>query len=98
MTTGKVIARHRQTHPNRAGVLATAGGLVFTGNDDGAVTAHHDETLQELWRFHTGIVIKAAPVAFAVGGKQYIAIIAGGNGGPLADQLSVGNTMYAFSL
>ncbi len=98
VTTGKVIARHRQTHPNRAGVLATAGGLVFTGNDDGAVTAHHDETLQELWRFHTGIVIKAAPVAFAVSGTQYVAIVAGGNGGPLADQLGVGNALYVFSL
>jgi alcohol dehydrogenase (cytochrome c) len=98
VTTGKVISRHRQTHPNRTGILATAGGLVFTGNDDGAITAHDDETLQELWRFHTGIVIKAPPISFSVGGKQYLAIIAGGNGGPVADRLSVGNTMYVFSL
>jgi alcohol dehydrogenase (cytochrome c) len=104
VTTGKVTARHRQTFINLSGVLATAGGLVFSGSADGAVTAHDDGTLAELWRFHTGISIKAPPITFAVGGKQFVAIIAGGPtpGGSFGhaelEEMVVGTMLYVFSL
>ena len=104
VTTGQVTAQHRGQFQNLSGVLATAGGLVFTGWADGAVTAHDDETLGELWRFHTGISIKAPPIAFAYGGKQYIAIIAGGPvpglpfGHAELGEMGIGTTMYVFTL
>ncbi len=61
------------------GTLVTAGGLVFTGFDDGGFSAYDKDTLAELWRFNTGTGLKAAPITFSVGGKQYIAHVAGGD-------------------
>ena len=57
----------------RSGVLATAGGLIFTTLTGGDIVAYNDETLQELWRFNVGSPLKAPPMTFAVNGKQYIA-------------------------
>lgn len=57
----------------RSGVLATAGGLVFTTLTGGDIVAYNDETLQELWRFNVGTPLKAPPMTFAVGPTQYIA-------------------------
>ena len=58
----------------RSGITATAGGLVFSALQDGWVVAYDDETLQELWRFSVGTPLKGAPVTYAVGPKQYVAV------------------------
>ena len=63
------------------GTLATAGGLVFTGGEDGRISAYHSETLEELWGFNTGTHLKGGVISFAVDGNQYIAKIVGGDGG-----------------
>ena len=86
----KLVATHKQPYDNQSGVLATAGGLVFTATLDGGVVALNDETLEEMWRFDTGIVGVKAPVfTFSVDGKQYVAVVAGGRSGSVAcDRLS----------
>ena len=58
----------------RSGATATAGGIVFTALQDGWVVAYNDETLEELWRFNLGTPLKGAPVTYAVGTKQYVAV------------------------
>jgi alcohol dehydrogenase (cytochrome c) len=63
------------------GALATAGGLVFTGAEDGRISAHDNATLEELWHFNTGTSLKGGVISFAVDGNQYIAKIVGGDGG-----------------
>ncbi|MFO1183482.1 MAG: PQQ-binding-like beta-propeller repeat protein [Bauldia sp.] len=103
VTTGATIARLRQPYFNLAGILATAGGLVFSGTLDGAVTAHDETTLTELWRFETGISIKAAPFSYAVGNKQFIGIVLGGNAPdatvfPELATMNPGAALYVFSL
>jgi alcohol dehydrogenase (cytochrome c) len=103
VTTGQVLGRLRQPYSNKSGILATAGGLIFTGTVDGTISAHDDETLQELWRFNTGITLKAAPTTYMYDGKQYIAILAGGRVSDtedypdIADQVA-GAMLYVFSL
>jgi len=77
MTTGKVKASRLLDYPVYSGVLATAGGLVFTATMDGTVLALDDEQLQPLWSFDTGTSICAPPMTYAVGGKQFVAIHAG---------------------
>ncbi len=57
---------------------ATAGGVVFTAMQDGWVIAYNDETLEELWRFNVGTPLKGAPVTYAIGPKQYLAVQSGG--------------------
>lgn len=61
------------------GVLATAGGLVFFGDDSGAFAAVAADTGKPLWHFHTSTVWKASPMTYAVDGHQFVAVAAGGN-------------------
>jgi alcohol dehydrogenase (cytochrome c) len=103
VTTGQIVTRLAVPHSNRSGMLATSGGLVFTANIDGAVTAHDDETLAEVWRFETGIPIKSPPMSYSVGGKQFIAITVGapGPGGAIWPELKdmiAGAMLYVFAL
>ena len=64
--------------PNYSGVVATAGGLVFSGTIDGTFTAFDDEELKPLWSFNVGTAITAPPISYSVGGKQFIAVHVGG--------------------
>jgi alcohol dehydrogenase (cytochrome c) len=74
----KMVAKAITDIEVRSGATATAGGLVFTALQDGWVVAYNDETLQELWRFNVGTALKGAPVTFAIGPKQYVAVQSGG--------------------
>lgn len=56
------------------GVLATAGGLVFASSNDGNLIALDNRNGKYLWHYYTGARIVASPMAYAVGGKQYLAI------------------------
>ena len=61
-----------------SGVMSTAGGLVFYGdNTDGALIAVDARTGQRLWRFNTQQVWKSSPMTYAIEGKQYIGVVAG---------------------
>lgn len=62
-----------------AGLLATAGGLVFTGEPEGRLIAFDARTGKVAWHFQTGANIKAPPISYLLRGKQYIAIAAGPN-------------------
>ena len=62
----------------RSGVVSTAGGLVFTALQDGWIVAYNDETLEELWRFNVGTPLKGAPVTYAIGPRQYVAVQSSG--------------------
>jgi len=60
-----------------AGVLATAGGVVFAASREGYLFALDARTGASLWRFQTGAAIDASPISYAVAGKQFVAIAAG---------------------
>ena len=75
--TGAIKKRAEFPYPNSSGMLSTAGGLVFTGMLDGTFLALDDQTLEEVWHFNVGTGFNAAPMTFAVNGKQYIAIASG---------------------
>ena len=74
----KVLAKAVTDIEIRSGATDTAGGLVFTALQDGWVIAYNDETLEELWRFNVGTTLKGAPVTYAIGPKQYLAVQSGG--------------------
>ncbi|HTS67047.1 MAG TPA: PQQ-dependent dehydrogenase, methanol/ethanol family [Candidatus Acidoferrales bacterium] len=60
-----------------SGVLATAGGLVFSGSDEGNFFALDAKTGKPLWDFQTGGAIAANPISYAVDGRQFVAIASG---------------------
>jgi quinohemoprotein ethanol dehydrogenase len=60
-----------------AGMLATAGGLVFKGGEKG-LTAYDAANGEVLWQsLDTQTGVAAAPVSYEVDGEQYIAVVAG---------------------
>jgi len=64
-----------------AGVLSTAGDLVFQGDVDGHLRVFDARTGQTLHDIDVGTSITAAPMSYAIGGEQYIALMAGANAG-----------------
>ncbi len=69
------------------GVLSTAGGLIFFGEDSGVLAAADAKTGQDLWHIQTnastalgdGHSWRASPMTYMAGGKQYVAVAAGPN-------------------
>jgi quinohemoprotein ethanol dehydrogenase len=62
------------------GVLATAGGLVVQGSEDGSIHFYGAEDGEVLSEIFIGTGIVAPPISYAVGGVQHIAVAAGWNG------------------
>jgi len=93
--TGAISWKVRTQQPMIGGILATAGGLVFTGEGNGWFHAYDAATGAELWRFQMGAGVNAPPSSYTVDGKQYIVVAAGGNA-----QLNYkrGNNIVAFTL
>ncbi len=56
------------------GNLATAGGVLFAASADGNLIALDSRTGRHLWHYQTGARIISSPIAYAVDGKQHIAI------------------------
>jgi len=93
--TGKIRWKVKTQQPMIGGVLATAGGIIFTGEGNGRFNALDSSTGNILWSFQAGAGVNAPPVSYTVNGKQYIAVAAGGN-----TQLNYkrGNSVIAFAL
>jgi PQQ-dependent dehydrogenase (methanol/ethanol family) len=93
--TGKIRWKVKTEQPMIGGILATAGGLVFTGEGNGQFKAYDAETGSVLWNFQAGAGVNAPPSSYTVDGKQYIVVAAGGN-----TQLNFkrGNNIIAFTL
>lgn len=62
-----------------AGLLGTAGGLLFYGIPDGDFVAMDERNGKTLWHFVTNGDNKASPMTYMVGGKQYVAVAIGPN-------------------
>jgi len=75
--TGDTRWRFDMMSTPSAGVLATAGGLLFSGDKQGYLIAFDAATGKVLWKFQTGGSIVAAPISYALNGKQYLAVAAG---------------------
>jgi alcohol dehydrogenase (cytochrome c) len=61
------------------GVMTTATGLVFFGDDAYSFEAVDGRSGKPLWHFNTGQTLHASPMSYAVDGKQYVAIASGNN-------------------
>jgi len=95
LDTGKLAWKADTEQPLIGGVLATGGGLVFTGEGNGNFNAYDAKTGKKLWSFQCGAGVNSPPVSYMVDGKQYIAVAAAGN-----NQLDFkrGNSIFVFAL
>ena len=78
MRSGELRWEFELKSPPWAGVMGTAGGLVFGGSDEGNFFALDDATGEALWEFQTGGGVRAGPMSFMVDGRQFVAVAAGG--------------------
>jgi alcohol dehydrogenase (cytochrome c) len=76
-STGQIKWTFEHTSPTWSGVLSTAGGLVFSSDAEGNFIAFAAASGKPVWHFQMGGAAYAAPMAFAVDGKEYVAIAAG---------------------
>ena len=75
--TGKLKWEFKHNSPTWSGVLSTAGGLVFSGDADGNFVALDASSGKVLWHFQCGASVYSSPMAYAIDGKEYVAIAAG---------------------
>lgn len=90
--SGKVVWREKTVDPLVGGSLATAGDLVFSGAGSGYFRAYDARTGKKLWEYKSEYGVNAPPISYAVDGRQYIAVAAGGNrlfGYPTGDEILV---------
>jgi len=76
--TGKVAWRHLYYSDGggAAGLLSTAGGLLFAGDGAGNLVAHDAATGKPLWHSRIG-EISNAPQTFMLDGHQYVTVATG---------------------
>ena len=75
--TGKMKWEFTLKSPPWAGVLSTAGGVVFGGSNEGNFYALDALSGKALWDFQTGGAIAANPISFLIDARQHVAIAAG---------------------
>ena len=92
--TGKIRWKVKKPLPMFGGILATAGGLIFTGEGSGEFGAYDSATGKELWSYKTDAGVNAPASTYMIDGKQYVVVGAGGN-----TQLNTtrGNKYYVFA-
>jgi quinohemoprotein ethanol dehydrogenase len=111
---GKVVAMNMRTNTRAwqvafpagdmcySGILSTKGGLVFVGRNDGQLQAYDDFSGKLLWSSPKVPQSIAAPaMTYAVNGKQYVAVYAGGNSiaaGSGTVKVKYGSDLYVFAL
>jgi alcohol dehydrogenase (cytochrome c) len=84
--TGAIKWEYILPTPSLAGVMSTASGLVFAGDNEGYFNALDSRTGKKLWSYRTGSLIwGAAPTTVMLDGKQLV-------------MLPSGNTLVAFGL
>lgn len=102
-STGAIRWQYKDDYPLVGGTLATAGGLVFTGNQNGYAMAFDDTTGELLWKFQTGSGVRGQPVTYKLDGRQYIAVPSGGGGLATTllgkpDKVNQGSALVVFAL
>ncbi len=86
-------------------MLATGGGLLFTGKETGEFIALDADTGKQVWQFQTGSGINAMPVTYTHNGRQYVTVLSGLGGlywnqqrERLKDIVPLGGSVWTFAL
>jgi alcohol dehydrogenase (cytochrome c) len=86
-------------------MLATGGGLLFTGKETGEFIAVDADTGKVVWQFETGSGINAMPVTYTHQGRQYVTVLSGIGGlywniarEQLKDKVPQGGSVWTFAL
>lgn len=78
LKTNRIAWRQQWADTCYSGSVATAGGLLFVGRNDGRLTALDKSNGRKLWEFQTDGGVNAPASVFEHRGRQYIVVLAGG--------------------
>jgi PQQ-dependent dehydrogenase (methanol/ethanol family) len=92
---GKIRWQLAMDEPMIGGVLATAGGLLFSGAGHNTFAAFDSASGQRLWEYRCAAGVNAPPISYAIDGRQYVAVAVGGNA---LFGLTQGDTLQVFAL
>ena len=88
--------------PGSAGMLATGGGLLFTGKLTGEFIALDEATGKTLWQFKTGSSVNATAITYTHKGRQYVSVLSGVGGivasRYAASKVPAGGSVWTFAL
>ena len=79
VTTNRLAWRYLWPEQCYSGILATGGGLLFVGRNDGRLTALDSTSGRQLWEFQTGAGMHAPASTFEHKGRQYVIAYSAGN-------------------
>ncbi len=79
VTNNKLAWRYRWPEQCYSGTLATGGGLLFVGRNDGRLVTLDSSSGKQLWEFQTGAGMHAPVSTFEHNGKQYVLAFSAGN-------------------
>jgi len=81
--TGNIVWEIPETGPadgkRVAGVLGTAGGILFYGDPSGEFLAVDEREGKTLWRVSLNATMKTSPMTYAVDGEQFVTMAVGSN-------------------
>jgi alcohol dehydrogenase (cytochrome c) len=80
LKTGRVVWSKHQRAPVASSLLATAGGLVFSGARDRHLRAYDGADGKQLWQVILNASPSSSPATYSVDGVEYVVIVAGGGG------------------
>ncbi|MGH9613521.1 MAG: acido-empty-quinoprotein group A [Bryobacteraceae bacterium] len=83
--TGKIRWSHELSATSDAGLLSTAGKLLFTGDAAGHLLALDPASGKTLWHVNAGAYVGNGPITYDLNGRQYVLF-------------GSGDTLYAFAL
>ncbi len=97
--TGKVIWKHDMPTPMDGGATASAGGLVFTGDQQGVLYAFDAANGDDLWQADLKLAFGTAPIIYSIGGTEYVLATVGGAALTASEELGeIGARVIAFKL
>jgi quinoprotein glucose dehydrogenase len=74
----------------RAGMVVTAGGVLFIGTPDHKLRAYDEDTGKVVWEHEVSGPINGVPAIYELGGRQYLAVCVGAPGDVDTDDSSSG--------
>jgi alcohol dehydrogenase (cytochrome c) len=107
LRTKQVVWSKRQRAPIASSLLASGGGLVFSGARDRNFRAYDAATGEVLWQVGLNASPSSSPATYSVDGVQYLVVVAGGGGAFDAGSRSLtpeiidpagGTTLWVFRL
>jgi PQQ-dependent dehydrogenase (methanol/ethanol family) len=75
--TGDIKWKREAGSPLVAAITPTAGGVVFTGDQDGHFLVLDAQTGKELYSDDTGGAVAGGVITYQLGGRQYVAVASG---------------------